>query len=91
MPDLIRHPVSSWIPVPAPDPDPGFAAMTALGYLIAGVIRPSSTERNEGNLDKVSVYPKLILASRETAQKSWEIISTDLWLQPGPEFDWSPL
>jgi len=30
MPDLIRHPVPSWIPA--------FAGMTALGYLIAGVI-----------------------------------------------------
>jgi len=30
MPDLIRHPVSSWIPA--------FAGMTALGYLFAGVI-----------------------------------------------------
>jgi hypothetical protein len=25
-----RHPVSTWIPVPAPDPDPGFAGMTML-------------------------------------------------------------
>ncbi len=30
MPDLIRHPVSFWIPA--------FAGMTALGYLVAGVI-----------------------------------------------------
>jgi hypothetical protein len=36
MPDLILHPVPTWIPGPAPDPDPGFAGMTILGYLIAG-------------------------------------------------------
>jgi len=30
MPDLIRHPVPSWIPA--------FAGMTILRYLIAGVI-----------------------------------------------------
>jgi len=33
MPDLIRHPVPSWIPA--------FAGMTILRYLIAGVIRRS--------------------------------------------------
>jgi len=34
MPDLIRHPVPSWIPA--------FAGMTILRYLIAGVIRIES-------------------------------------------------
>jgi hypothetical protein len=31
MPDLIRHPVQFWIPA--------FAGMTALTYIVAGVIR----------------------------------------------------
>ena len=46
MPDFIpdeygifdRHPVPNWIQGLAPDPDPGFAGMTILGYLIARVI-----------------------------------------------------
>jgi hypothetical protein len=29
-----------WIPVPVPDSDPGFAGMTALTYIVAGVINP---------------------------------------------------
>ena len=38
MPDTIRHPVSSWIPAPAPDADPGFAGMTNLRTVAAVVI-----------------------------------------------------
>ena len=32
------HPVPTWIPGPVPDPDPGFAGMTIMGYLVAGLI-----------------------------------------------------
>ena len=35
---LIRYPVQFWIPAPVPDSDPGFAGMTALTYIVAGVI-----------------------------------------------------
>jgi len=38
MPDLIRHPVLLWIPAPVPDIDPGFAGMTVLAFIVAGVI-----------------------------------------------------
>jgi len=48
MPDLVRHPASSWIPAPAPDSDPGFAGMTALGYLVAGAIGADTFKRYEG-------------------------------------------
>jgi len=37
MPDLIRHPVPTWIPA--------FAGMTILRYLIAGVILPRFKEK----------------------------------------------
>jgi hypothetical protein len=37
MPDLIRHPLSVWIPAPAPEIiDPGFAGMTSFGGFIPG-------------------------------------------------------
>jgi hypothetical protein len=44
VPDQVRDDGSgiqcrAWIPGPALDPDPGFAGMTTLRYLIAGVIR----------------------------------------------------
>jgi len=38
MPDLIRHPVPFWIPVPRFRGDRLFARMTTVGYLTAGVI-----------------------------------------------------
>jgi len=38
MPDLIRHPVLSWIPA--------FAGMTILRYLIAGVITKKNVDEN---------------------------------------------
>ena len=38
MPDLIRHPVPTWIPA--------FAGMTILRYLIAGVIYPAGVIGN---------------------------------------------
>jgi hypothetical protein len=37
MPDVIRHPVSFWIPA--------YAGMTILGYLTAGVITPHSNPK----------------------------------------------
>jgi len=43
MPDLIRHPVPTWIPA--------FAGMTILRYLIAGVIIEQGYSDFENHLD----------------------------------------
>ena len=45
MPDLIRHPVPTWIPA--------FAGMTILRYLIAGVITRESINRVYLFIEKV--------------------------------------
>jgi hypothetical protein len=47
MPDLIRHPVSSWIPA--------FAGMTALEYLVAGAITSVGTVIAFGGREEIRI------------------------------------
>ncbi len=49
MPDLIRHPVFFWIPA--------FAGMTALSYLIAGVIFMAPIRIPTCEQSELSSYP----------------------------------
>jgi len=49
MPDLIRHPGQLWIPA--------FAGMTALTYIVAGVLSPSLIDIKRCNILYLSDYP----------------------------------
>ena len=55
MPDLIRHPVPTWIPVEDHVFIGAFAGITILRYLIAGVITRNKLSRLSGNFEQKDI------------------------------------